>query len=184
MFAWPQHIPSEPAPIEARSLRQALAGFCTGVCLVTTVSKEGKREGMTINSFSSVSLDPPLVLWGVREAARSASVYVDSPAFIISVLAADQQDLALHFARPSEDKFSGVEDLFDEGLGACPRLKRAVSTYECQLYSCHHEGDHFLLVGQVKRFSHAQLSPLLFHRGRMGSLADHALQAEQVATAA
>lgn len=183
MFAWPQQFVSEQSAFDVRALRQSLGSFCTGVCLVTTVSQDGKREGMTINSFSSVSLSPPLVLWSVREAARSADVYATAPYFIISVLATDQHALAMNFAKPAADKFSSVEDLFEPGLGGCPRLRRAVSTYECRLYSCHLEGDHSILVGHVQRFSHAQLPPLIFHQGRMGSLADLALHADPVVAA-
>ncbi len=184
MFAWPQQPLTEASAFELRAFRQALGGYCTGVCLVTTVGENGKREGMTINSFASVSLSPPLVLWSVREAARSAEVFVAAPHFLLSVLAADQQDLAQHFARPAADKFSGWEDRFDAGLGGCPRLRGAVSTYECRLYSCHTEGDHFILVGHVQHFAHEPKSPLLFHQGRMGSMAELALHDEAARKAA
>ena len=172
MFAWPTQPLSAPIQIDARSLRNALGAFPTGVCLVTTVGADGKREGMTINSFASVSLTPPLILWSVREHARSADVFLNTPHFVLSVLAADQQDLAIHFAKPAADKFSSHEDEFEVGLGGCPRLRRALSTYECSLYSSHPEGDHSILVGLVQAFSHQDLAPLMFHRGRMGSMAD------------
>lgn len=163
---------SVPPLLDEHSLRQSLGGFCTGVCLVSTVGLDGKPEGMTINSFSSVSLSPPLILWSVREAARSAHVYRAAPYFVISVLAADQQALATHFAKPSADKFAAYADWFEAGLGGCPRLKRAVSTYECRLHACYPEGDHAILIGQVERFSHDEQAPLIFHQGRMGSMAD------------
>ncbi len=149
---------------------------------MTTRGADGKREGMTINSFASVSLDPPLILWSVREQARSADVFLSSPHFVLSVLAADQQDLAMHFAMPALDKFSSMEDEFEVGLGGCPRLRRALTTFECSLYSSHPEGDHSILVGLVQRFSHQELEPLMFHCGRMGGMADLAGRALVAAT--
>lgn len=174
MFAWPLNCMNDDPGPDARALRSSLGAFPTGVCLVTTVGPDGKREGMTINSFSSVSLTPPLVLWSVREAARSADVFVTASHFTLSVLAVDQQELALHFARPAVDKFAGWEAHFEAGLGGCPRLSRALATFECRSYSCHSEGDHFILVGRVERLMHQDLPPLVFHRGRMGSMAEMA----------
>jgi flavin reductase (DIM6/NTAB) family NADH-FMN oxidoreductase RutF len=172
MFAWPELPMTTQPPVDGRLLRTSLGAFPTGVCLVTTVGQDGKREGMTINSFSSVSLAPPLVLWSVREAARSADAFLAAPHFVISVLAEDQQDLAMHFARPHADKFADWEDAFDAGVGGCPRLRRSLATYECRLYSSHQEGDHSILVGRVERFSHDDVLPLVFHRGRMGSMSE------------
>lgn len=176
MFSWPNTPTSAHTPINERLFRQSLGAFPTGVCLVTTISGDGKPEGMTINSFSSVSLSPPLILWSVREAARSAEVFLCAPHFVLSVLAEDQYDLAAHFARPSADKFEQWHDAFDTGLGDCPRLKRSVATYECRLYSTHQEGDHTILVGRVEHFSHEEKPPLMFHNGRMGSMEELASQ--------
>lgn len=170
MYAWPTSPITASTPIEERKLRQSLGAFPTGVCLVTTVGQDGKREGMTINSFSSVSLAPPLVLWSVREAARSADVFVAAPHFVLNVLAADQGDLAMHFARPAPDKFDAFEAAFEPGIAGCPRLRRCVASYDCRLYSCHQEGDHSILVGRVESFTHADHPPLMFHAGRMGSV--------------
>jgi flavin reductase (DIM6/NTAB) family NADH-FMN oxidoreductase RutF len=170
MYAWPSEKVTQTAEPDERGLRRALGAFPTGVCLVTTVAADGKREGMTINSFSSVSLQPPLILWSVREAARSADVFLSSRHFVLSVLAADQQDVAAHFARTALDKFEAWEDAFEVGLVGCPRLKKSVATFECSLYSCHQEGDHSILIGRVQSFSHHAVSPLFFHAGQMGSL--------------
>lgn len=184
MFAWMPHPTPAHATVDERRLRQSLGAFPTGVCLVTTIGADGKREGMTINSFASVSLTPPLILWSVREAARSADVFVAAPHFTLSILAADQKDLAMHFARPSPDKFDAWEDAFEPGLGGCPRLRESVATYECRLYSCHLEGDHSILVGRVEHFSHdPQRPPLMFHAGKMGSVWDLAEQTPQAVQA-
>ena len=98
MYSWALITGDAPATVDARMFRQALGAFPTGVCLVTTVTEDGKREGMTINSFASVSLTPPLVLWSIRDDARSAEAFLSGRAFIISVLAADQREIASHLS--------------------------------------------------------------------------------------
>jgi flavin reductase (DIM6/NTAB) family NADH-FMN oxidoreductase RutF len=170
MYAWPSEKVTQNPVSDERGLRRALGAFPTGVCLVTTVGGDGKREGMTINSFSSVSLQPPLILWSVRDAARSADAFLSSRYFVLSVLSADQREIASHFARPAVDKFEAWEDAFEPGLAGCPRLRHSVATFECSLYSCHQEGDHSILIGRVQSYSQQDLSPLFFHAGQMGSL--------------
>ena len=171
MYSWFDGFGPTSTTLDAKRFRQSLGGYTTGVCLVGAVSGSGKREGMTINSFVSVSLDPPLVLWSIRDDARSAEVFLSASQFVISVLAAGQRDLASHFARPSPDKFAAWESAFDEGLGACPRLRESVSTYECTTYARHKEGDHTIILGKVERFSNsAHLQPLVVHAGAMGSV--------------
>jgi flavin reductase (DIM6/NTAB) family NADH-FMN oxidoreductase RutF len=172
MYSWTLITGDIAVTVDARSFRQSLATFPTGVCLVTTVSGEGKREGMTINSFASVSLEPPLILWSIRDEARSADAFISSRHFILSVLAASQQPLALHFARPSTDKFLACGQEFDVGLGGCPRLRRSVATFECTTYSRYQEGDHTILLGRVESHSRTGDAPLVLHRGSMGSLVE------------
>lgn len=157
---------------DTRPLRNAFSAFATGVCLVTTVSADGKREGMTINSFASVSLQPSLLLWSIRDDARSADAFLASGRFVISVLGAQQHALALHFARPTEDKFLEFSDAFETGLGDCPRLREAVATFECTTYSRHKEGDHTVLIGKVERFSSSDAAPLVARAGKLGTLAE------------
>ena len=161
---------------EARALREMLGRFATGVCLVTTVTPAGKREGMTINSFTSVSLAPPLVLWSIANEARSSPAFIGADAFCISVLGAEQKAVALHFARASEDKFAGFEADFTTGDNGVPRLRSALATYECSAFSRHREGDHTLLVGRITRFDGAAAEPLLFHAGKMGTPAELSAQ--------
>jgi flavin reductase (DIM6/NTAB) family NADH-FMN oxidoreductase RutF len=171
MYSWTLITGDMPATVDARALRHSLGAFPTGVCLVTTVS-DGKREGMTINSFASVSLDPPLILWSIRDDARSADAFIAGRYFVLSVLTAAQQPLALHFARPAADKFSAWEADFERGVGGCPRLKRSVATFECTMYSRHQEGDHTILLGRVEHHTRSAEPPLILHRGQMGSLWD------------
>lgn len=174
MYSWFDGFGVEDASADARRLRTALSSFTTGVCLVTTIADDGKREGMTINSFASVSLQPALVLWSIRDDARSAEIFLASGRFIVSVLGAQQQELALHFARPAADKFEKYEQEFETGFGGCPKLRGALATFECSTYSRHKEGDHTILIGKVERFSHESEVPLVSHAGRLGAIYEFA----------
>ena len=170
MYSWTLITGDTPVTGDARSFRQSLGAFPTGVCLVTTVAPGGKREGMTINSFASVSLAPPLILWSIRDDARSADAFITSDHFILSVLGASQHSLAQHFSRPAADKFAAYEQDFDSGIADCPRLRLSVATFECTTYSRHQEGDHTILLGRVERHSRSAEEPLILHMGSMGSL--------------
>lgn len=181
MFSWAPISNDAPAH-DAAQFRQALGSFPTGVCLVTTVSAGGKREGMTINSFASVSLAPPLILWSVRDEARSADAFLVCRHFTLSVLSAQQRELANHFARPALDKFADHEDRFELGVGGCPLLRGAVASFECTTYSRHSEGDHTILLGRVERFTKNDTAPLLFHSGQMGSLRELAASLTSLST--
>ncbi|HSW05899.1 flavin reductase family protein [Aquabacterium sp.] len=172
MYSWALITGDAADSVDARQLRQALGAFPTGVCLVTTVTADGKREGMTINSFASVSLDPPLILWSIRDDARSADAFLGAQSFNLAVLAAHQRDLALHFARPAPDKFKAHAEDFELAPNGCPRLQGAVASFDCSVYSRHAEGDHTILLGRVERFTRTDAAPLLFHSGQMGSLWD------------
>ena len=170
MYSWAFISADSPVTVDARAFRQSLSTFPTGVCLVTTAFAGGSREGMTINSFASVSLDPPLILWSIRNDARSAEAFISGSHFILSVLAISQRHIADHFARPAVDKFMAYEDQFSEGIGACPRLNHCAATFECSNYSRYLEGDHTILLGRVEGHYKTAESPLLLHSGRMGSL--------------
>jgi flavin reductase (DIM6/NTAB) family NADH-FMN oxidoreductase RutF len=172
MYSWTLITGDVPTTVDARSFRESLGSFPTGVCLVTTVSPGGKREGMTINSFASVSLAPPLILWSIRDDARSADAFICNAHFILSVLGEGQHSLALHFARAAADKFAEHEQEFEAGLAGCPRLRRSVATFECSTYSRHQEGDHTILLGKVESHTRSADAPLILHMGAMGSLQD------------
>jgi len=170
MYSWSYITGDVPLSVDASRFRRALGSFPTGVCLVTTVGPDGKREGMTINSFASVSLTPPLVLWSIRDDTRSAEVFLTSRNYIISILASDQKEMASHFAKPAFDKFAVYEDAFTVGIGGCPKLRHSAATFECSSYSRYQEGDHTILVGRVDAFTNSESTPLLFHSGQMGSV--------------
>lgn len=159
------------ARLDDRELRNALGGFATGVCVVTTRRPDGKREGLTVNSFSSVSLSPPLVLWNLSMRAPSASAFRDAEYFAINVLAADQQDISQRFSKPAPDKFAGIEDRIREGIGGVPLIEGVVARFECRKHHESDSGDHIVLFGHVERFEYWERAPLLFHRGRYHMLA-------------
>jgi len=156
---------AQPPTFSPQEFRTALGMFATGVTIVTARSAEGQVIGLTANSFNSVSLTPPLVLWSLARAAASMSVFSAGSHYAINVLAADQKALAERFASRGVDRWNGVT--FDTGAGGAPLLHGAAATFECYNRSRYEEGDHVIFVGEVERCGHrAGASPLLFHGGR------------------
>lgn len=150
-------------------LRKAFGTFATGVTIITT-SHEGRRYGVTANSFSSVSLDPPLVLWSLAKSSSSLAAFADAPVFAIHVLGADQQSLSDRFAKSGADKFAGLETV--AGVGEAPLLEGCAARFECTSVYRYEGGDHIIFVGRIERFDHAPAEPLLFHGGRYARRAD------------
>ncbi|MDO9279453.1 MAG: flavin reductase family protein [Polaromonas sp.] len=145
--------------------RSALSTFATGVTIVTARTPNGDLLGLTANSFNSVSLDPPLVLWSLSRSAASMVALSTGSHYAINILAADQKGLAERFAGKREDRWEGVE--FSEGLCGAPVLAGAAATFECFNRSRYEEGDHVIFVGEVERCEHRTgVSPLLFHGGK------------------
>jgi flavin reductase (DIM6/NTAB) family NADH-FMN oxidoreductase RutF len=148
---------------DTRALRQALGRFATGVTVVSTRCPTGKLVGLTANSFSSVSLDPPLVLWSLRRSAASLASFTGSRHFAVNILAADQEALSSHFARSSPDKFADLE--YGVGLGGSPVLPGTLATLECRLENEMEGGDHVIFLGRVLRASYRDGEPLIFSAG-------------------
>ena len=163
---WEEAIARERTSHDPRDFRSALGCFPTGVCLVTTLGPEGKPEGMTINSFSSVSLDPPMVLWCLARSASSAPVFRDAEFFAINVLAKDDAALSTHFSRSAEDKFAAFVERFSPGLEGSPILKGAVATFECHTRHRYYGGDHIIVIGNVEHYTWTQAPSLIFGRGK------------------
>ncbi|MDB5872634.1 MAG: flavin reductase [Ramlibacter sp.] len=156
---------AQPPTFSTQEFRAALGMFATGVTIVTARTTEGQVIGLTANSFNSVSLDPPLVLWSLAQAAASLEAFRAGSHYAINVLAADQKALAERFALKGADRWAGVK--FAEGMGGAPLLAGACATFECFNRSRYEEGDHVIFVGEVERCSWRQgASPLLFHGGR------------------
>lgn len=149
---------------DKRQLRNVLGAFVTGVTVVTTVDGEGKMHGLTANSFSSVSLDPPLVLWSQASSAGSHAAFRDAERFTINILAEHQYDLANHFATRSPDKFSGID--YDVGVDGLPLLRDCSAWLECKVVSRFPGGDHVIFVGSVDCIRQNARRPLVFGGGQ------------------
>jgi flavin reductase (DIM6/NTAB) family NADH-FMN oxidoreductase RutF len=162
---WEEVVAREKAQHDARDFRSALGCFATGVCLVTALAPDGKRVGLTANSFSSVSLDPPMVLWSLARSASSAPVFRDAEYFAINVLAAGDEALSNHFAKPGADKFAAFAERFAAGLADVPVLQGAVATFECHSRHRYYGGDHIIVIGVVERYSYTDRKSLVFCRG-------------------
>jgi len=169
----PKH-PSDPAnelasdnsAIDPRDFRNALGTYATGVTIITAVAADGKPYGLTCNSFASVSLNPPLVLWSLGMFSNRLSVFQSASHFTINVLGASQQELANRFAKSSEDKFAGVE--WTPGLGNAPVLANCVASFQCRAANRYYGGDHIIFLGAVEAYAYNRQEPLLFARGGYG----------------
>jgi flavin reductase (DIM6/NTAB) family NADH-FMN oxidoreductase RutF len=153
---------------DSAHFRQALSQFATGVTVITTRLGDGSFRGLTASSFNSVSLDPPLVLWSLGAGANSMPVFSGNSHYVINVLSAGQQDLALRFSRRTEtNPFEGIDyELSRTGL---PILKGVAAWFECHNRSRYPEGDHVIFVGEVEDCNVQPQAGLLFHGGRFGS---------------
>lgn len=156
--------------VDSRAFRRALGNFATGVTVMTAAA-DGERVGMTANSFNSVSLDPPLVLWSIDKRSTSLAVFERATHYAVNVLAADQIDLSNQFARPSADKFSGVA--CETGVGGAPLLPDCAARFQCELHQRVDGGDHWILIGRVLAFDDLGRSPLLYHQGVYSSVLPH-----------
>ncbi|MFN4062735.1 flavin reductase family protein [Parazoarcus communis] len=150
--------------IDPRQFRNALGHFATGVTIVTTRDAQGEPVGVTVNSFASVSLEPPLVLWSLAKKSWSLAAFEHNPNFAIHVLASDQQSLSDRFARAGTDKFADLDTA--NGLGNIPLLPNCAAVFQCTVEHRYDGGDHLILVGRVQDFSTTEHPPLLFYRGR------------------
>ena len=150
---------------DPRTLRDALGCFATGVTVVTAQPASGQPAGLTINSFTSVSLDPPLLLVCIHKDAASANALVTASHFAVNVLQNEQQPASIRFSTRDEDRFGATPWSCGE-LGA-PILKDSLSVFECERFAVYDGGDHHVLVGEVVKASFDEsLDPLLFFRGR------------------
>jgi flavin reductase (DIM6/NTAB) family NADH-FMN oxidoreductase RutF len=161
----------DSAAFDIRDFRAALGQFATGVTVITTRAPDGRKVGMTANSFTSVSMEPPLVLWCPSKRAPSLADFEESTHFAINVLASDQHVLSRQFATPSEDKFAGADVV--EGIAGVPLLKGAVATFQCRTVARHDAGDHVIYIGEVEAYEGIGGAPLVFHSGKYHATASH-----------
>ena len=167
---WEEAVAQPRVSHDPRDFRAALGRFPTGVCLVTARGPDGSAVGMTINSFSSVSLDPPMILWSLARSAASAPVFRDAEYFAVHVLSKDDAALSAHFSKSGADKFSLFEKRFSNSLQGTPLLQGAAATFECHSRHRYYGGDHIILIGNVERYAWSGAQPLLFHGGRYAAI--------------
>lgn len=159
-------LASDSSSIDPRDFRSALGTYGTGVTIITAAASDGKPYGLTCNSFASVSLNPPLVLWSLVIYSASLTVFQDASHFAVNVLGISQQGLANKFAKSSEDKFESVD--WTPGLGGAPLLPGCVANFQCRAVNRYYGGDHVIFLGAVEAYSYNRKEPLLFTRGTYG----------------
>nr|WP_180206924.1 flavin reductase family protein [Pseudomonas sp. SbOxS1]NYU07248.1 flavin reductase family protein [Pseudomonas sp. SbOxS1] len=148
---------------DPKQFRQALGAFTTGVTIVTTRGADGQDYGLTANSFNSVSIDPPMVLWSINKNSSSARAFTEGSHFAVHILATDQEPLSNRFAKSAADKFSGLD--LQRGTRDIPLLDGCSARFQCKTTYQYEGGDHIILVGEVLAFDRFDKAPLVFHSG-------------------
>jgi flavin reductase (DIM6/NTAB) family NADH-FMN oxidoreductase RutF len=155
---------------DSRAFRSALGTFATGVTVITTRPPAGEPLGITVNSFASVSLDPPLVLFSLDRASHSFEAFAEADHYVVNVLSADQQELSRRFAKTGQHAIDGVPHR--TGAGGCPLLEGALAHFECAIAARYDGGDHVIYVGRVLDIHVAdEGQPLLYFRSRYADVA-------------
>jgi 3-hydroxy-9,10-secoandrosta-1,3,5(10)-triene-9,17-dione monooxygenase reductase component len=149
---------------DPKEFRSALGAFATGVTVITALDEDGSRVGITANSFNSVSLDPPMVLFSLAKSARSLTAFSRAQYWAVHILGAGQEALSNRFARSGEDKFAGLE--LEAGIGGAPLLGGCAARMQCRSAFRYEGGDHLIFVGEVLAFDRCESAPLVFHGGR------------------
>jgi flavin reductase (DIM6/NTAB) family NADH-FMN oxidoreductase RutF len=160
------HAPRPSHEDRARDYRQALGRFPTGVAFVGARTPDGEAAGLLINSFTSVSLSPPMVLWCLGLAASSRPVFSRASSFAVSVLSEAQQALLPQLSRPLSDRLSDIP--IRDGLGGAPVIRNAAAVFECAVATVTRAGDHEVYLGQVEHFERGEHTPLAYLAGQYG----------------
>ena len=154
---------STPASFDPKAFRNALGMFATGVTIVTARADDGTPVGITVNSFNSVSLSPPMVLWSLAKSARSLPVFSGSPHWNVHILSNEQEALSNRFARAGEDKFSGLA--LHTAVNGAPLIPGCSARFQCRTAFQYEGGDHVIFVGEVVEYDSSPLPPLLYVTG-------------------
>jgi flavin reductase (DIM6/NTAB) family NADH-FMN oxidoreductase RutF len=157
-------------PIEKNQLRQVMGHFATGVTIITTFNKDGQMHGLTANAFTSVSLEPPLLLISVDKKAESYPAFEESKVFTINILADEQESLSRKFAVSGGNKFEGVA--YRKGGNGAAILDGTLAHIECTLYAVYEGGDHTLYLGEIQEAEVREGKPLVFYRGGYRAIGD------------
>ncbi len=152
-----------------KMLRNAFGQFASGVTVVTLLDDQGRPTGITMNSFSSLSLDPALLLFSVGKEQVSCRWFNSCTNFVVNVLSLEQEATAWQFAKPLPDKFEGIE--WHQGSTGLPVLTGCLATFECRKWEMYEGGDHMIVVGEVLDLSTRDGAPLVFHEGKMSRIA-------------
>lgn len=156
--------------IDPRELRNAMGLFATGVTIITTKDTTGKPFGLTANAFSSLSLDPPLLLVCIDKKVDCYACFDESKVFVVNFLARNQEDLSTRFATKGIEKFEGVS--YTLGSLGVPLLDGALAHLECKVAACYEGGDHTIYTGEIQSMATSEAEPLLFYQGKYRSLAE------------
>lgn len=157
---------------DTRKFRNALGCFTTGVAIITTQEKGNPPLGITVNSFASVSLDPPLVLWSLDRKSDTLRTFQSIQGFTVNVLREDHRDISSRLAKQGDHKLDGLA-LRIGAFNGCPALEDALAHFECSVEARHEAGDHIIMIGRVLHFEYSEDGrPLLFHRGSYEGLAE------------
>jgi flavin reductase (DIM6/NTAB) family NADH-FMN oxidoreductase RutF/DNA-binding MarR family transcriptional regulator len=157
--------------LDPRQFRRALGNFASGVTIVTAAGPDGRKVGVTANSFNSVSLEPPLILWSLDKRSSAWDVFRTASHFTVNILASDQIALSNHFARPQDDKFAGIEH--GTGLGGAPIFDGCSGNFQCANYQQIDAGDHWIMIGKVEHFEDFSRTPLVYHQGGYAMVLPH-----------
>lgn len=155
---------SAQTSFDPQAFRAALGTFTTGVTIITSCDADGEPVGITANSFNSVSLNPPMVLWSLAKSARSLPVFSSGKHWNVHVLSHEQEELSGRFARQGEDKFAEIE--LDTGISNAPLLQACTARFQCRTAFQYEGGDHVIFVGEVLAFDHSDRAPLAFQSGQ------------------
>lgn len=153
---------------DAHLFKEALGNYPTGVAIVTTVNSEGYPVGLTINSFTSLSIDPLLVLWSIDHKSSSIHTFKQTEKFVVHLLAEDQKELVQTFSKKDSDRFSEINWSFS--ASKLPIIEGVVAVLECETVQTVEAGDHTILIGSVKNIRVEEKRPLLYHRKKVGSI--------------
>ena len=168
VFSAPNQGSNEDSMNKIRLFRDALGQFCTGVVAITSVDNNGFNIGITVNSFSSLSLTPPLILWSLSETSESFQNFLYGDNFIVNILAREQENIATKFSISGKNKFNGIETSLNENN--LPIINGCMAYLECEVYNRITGGDHDIIVGEVKKFCSKKKRPLVFFNGKYSSI--------------
>ncbi|MGF7191042.1 flavin reductase (DIM6/NTAB) family NADH-FMN oxidoreductase RutF [Robbsia andropogonis] len=167
----PAAVPSNDIATAMRALRNAFGQYPTGITVITATAQDGRKIGLTANSFASLSLDPPLVLWSLGKTSPSRDDFAGAGYFAINVLTQAQIALSRQFSQPSPDKYAGVE--YRESMGGTMVLNDCSACFICRNVTQYDGGDHLIFIGQVEHFEAKGHAPLVFHLGQYRIVANH-----------